>query len=113
MVESALWAVTHIILLLYHSELRQCLTFLHIGNVKKTRTYDALETCREEVLPQARSDANLFVVLFTDGESNDDQNAMAKTIEQATLLKQSRGMKVISIGVGVSTMLQYSTTSVH
>lgn len=70
-----------------------------------TFTYDALAMAGDRLVPQSRENANLFVVLFTDGESNGIREAQTYTIEVANHVKAMRAMKMIAVGVGVSDFL--------
>lgn len=76
-----------------------------LGNGGFTFTYDALELAGDVLVPQSRPDANLFVLLFTDGESNGMEGATAYTIQVANQVKSMRAMKMIAVGVGVSIIL--------
>lgn len=79
--------------------------FIIAGQGSTTQTYDALRTIREEIIQQTRPEANLFVILFTDGSSTGKKSvkkSILATIYEADQLKSSRSMKVITVGVGVS-----------
>lgn len=47
-------------------------------------------------------------MLFTDGESNDIRNPLRATVKAAYKLKNSRPMKLITVGVGVSSLIIHS-----
>lgn len=69
-----------------------------------TRTMDGLKDARESVLVQRRPGVPAFVILLTDGESNDGTGTAAqateRTIAQAGLIKELPDVTIICIGVG-------------
>lgn len=80
-----------------------------------TTTYDALTLVKETLVPQAQPSANLYIIVFTDGESNGRKDAKQFTIQVASELKQTRAMKVMAVGVGVcfEKKVWLSNCSVH
>jgi len=79
----------------------------------KTRTYDALAMVNNEIMPLAREDASITVLLFTDGESNGMTDARDFTISTAKWLKTRRNMTLIAVGVGVcGLILSWLVTSI-
>ena len=71
-----------------------------------TVTFNALELASAVLIPEAREDANLYIVLFTDGSSNANgmtrPQATARTIKVANEIKHMRALKIITVGIGVS-----------